>query len=127
MIAAVNATGKIASLSGSSGGAATAAGANEVVLRVEGMMCTKSCTPAVEAALRSVAGVQDVMVSLEQKSARVRGTASVEAMIAAVNATGKIASLSGSSGGAATAAGASEVVLRVEGMMCTKSCTPAVE
>ena len=56
-------------------------------------MCTKSCTPKVEAALRSVPGVDHVVVSLAEKSAVVTGCATVEALIAAVNATGKRASL----------------------------------
>ena len=47
----------------------------------------------VEAALRAVAGVEEVSVSLEGKCATVRGSASVDAMLAAVNATGKPASL----------------------------------
>merc|ERR1711861_65945 len=71
----------------------SASGSGEVVLHVEGMMCTRSCTPAVAAALRAVPGVEEVSVSLEDESARVRGNASVDAMISAVNATGKIASI----------------------------------
>lgn len=56
-------------------------------------MCTKSCTPKVEKVLRAVAGVKSVEVSLEGKSATVVGTADADALIAAVNATGKVASL----------------------------------
>ena len=45
----------------------------------------------VEKALRAVAGVESVVVCLEEKSATVVGTADVNVLIAAVNATGKMA------------------------------------
>ena len=70
-----------------------AANANRatVKLGVEGMMCTKSCTPQVEAALRAVHGVEEVVVSLAEKSARVTGRGMrTEDLVAAVNATGKV-------------------------------------
>jgi len=56
-------------------------------------MCTKSCTPMVEAALRSVPGVRDVVVSLEEHCAVVWGCDNEAALIEAVNRTGKVASL----------------------------------
>ena len=64
-----------------------------IQLRVEGMMCTKSCTPRVEKALRAVKGVQSVVVSLESKSALVQGDAHPDELVRAVNATGKIATV----------------------------------
>ena len=54
-------------------------------------MCTKSCTPKVEAALRAVAGVEDVVVSLKEKSAVVRGVGlDAQKLVEAVGATGKV-------------------------------------
>ena len=92
MIAAVNATGKQASMepNASSGQKAS----RTVTLAVQGMMCTKSCTPKVDSALRAVPGVLDVQVSLQEQNAVVTGNADVDALVAAVNATGKVASLS---------------------------------
>ena len=48
------------------------------VLSIEGMMCSH-CTGRVEKALRAVAGVADVAVSLEQKNAVVSADESVAA------------------------------------------------
>ena len=134
MISAVNATGKIASIRPAEQASAPEQqyGSNTLVLHVEGMMCTRSCTPAVEKALRAVPGVIDVQVSLPDKSARVTGSADPAALVAAVNATGKIATMpkGGDQMMAAAlvepASSSDEVVLHVEGMMCTRSCTPAV-
>merc|ERR1712166_402378 len=86
------------------------------------MMCTKSCTPKVDSALRAVPGVINVTVSLEKKNAVVTGSADVTALIAAVNATGKKASLPSSASTINRA-----VTLNIDGMMCTKSCTPKVD
>ena len=81
----------------------------------------------VEKALRAVAGVESVVVSLEEKSATVVGTADVNVLIAAVNATGKMASISSAHAEEqGTGRHSSTVTLHVEGMMCTKSCTPKV-
>ena len=57
------------------------------VLSIEGMMCSH-CTGRVEKALRAVAGVADVAVSLEQKNAVVSADESVaaDALKAAVEA-----------------------------------------
>lgn len=56
---------------------------SEVTLAVEGMMCAH-CARAVDDALRAVAGVADVDVDLAAGTARVRGTADVDALISAV-------------------------------------------
>ena len=75
----------------SSAASTTEAGGEQVTLAVEGMMCTKSCTPKVEAALRAVAGVEDVVVSLKEKSAVVRGVGlDAQKLVEAVGATGKV-------------------------------------
>ena len=57
------------------------------VLSIEGMMCSH-CTGRVEKALRAVAGVADVTVSLDDKNAVVRAEegVSAEALKAAVEA-----------------------------------------
>jgi Cu+-exporting ATPase len=47
------------------------------------------CTATVDEALRAVAGVTEVKVDLEGKSATITGTAGVAALMAAVEATGK--------------------------------------
>lgn len=63
------------------------------VLRVAGMMCGH-CTSKVEQALKAVDGVKSVMVDLNEGGrAVVVGSASVSALITAVEATGKQASL----------------------------------
>lgn len=63
------------------------------------MMCTKTCTPKVDRALRAVPGVLDVHF-LQEQNVVVTGSADVDALVAAVNATGKVASLSTSAGSA---------------------------
>ena len=54
-----------------------------MIIKVEGMMC-KHCKAHVEKALRAVAGVESVEVSLEDKCATVTGTASAETLKKAV-------------------------------------------
>ncbi len=56
-------------------------------LIVEGMTCA-SCVGRVERALRAVPGVTDAVVNLATERANARGTASAEALIAAVEAAG---------------------------------------
>ena len=63
-----------------------------VELRVEGMMCN-GCRGKVERALAAVDGVASAAVVLETKTATVAGTATAAALIAAVDAVGKSASL----------------------------------
>ena len=70
----------------------SAAGATEVRLSVGGMVCG-GCQANVKKALEAVAGVSSVTVELDPGSAVVTGTATVEALIAAVEAKGKTASL----------------------------------
>ena len=57
----------------------------EKVMKIEGMMCMR-CVAHVEKALKAVEGVETVTVSLEAGTATVTGTASEEALIAAVAA-----------------------------------------
>ncbi|MHB8746122.1 MAG: heavy metal translocating P-type ATPase [Gammaproteobacteria bacterium] len=52
-------------------------------LSISGMSCA-SCVSAVEQALRAVPGVQEANVNLVERTAQIKGTASVEALIAAV-------------------------------------------
>jgi copper chaperone len=54
-----------------------------VHLIIEGMTCAH-CTAAVEKALKGVAGVEEVSVTLEPGEATVVGSASTEALIQAV-------------------------------------------
>lgn len=54
-----------------------------MVLKIEGMMCTH-CKARVEKALKAVAGVETVEVSLEDQSATVTGTADAAALTQAV-------------------------------------------
>ena len=72
--------------------APTAAGEAEVRLEVGGMMCG-GCQANIKKALEAVEGVSSVTVELDPGSAVVMGAASVEALIAAVEAKGKTASL----------------------------------
>ena len=60
---------------------------SSIELHVEGMKCG-GCVSAVEDAIKQVAGVSGVTVSLEDKQASVQGTATTEALIAAVQAAG---------------------------------------
>lgn len=54
-------------------------------IKIEGMMCMH-CVKAVEKALRSVEGVTEVTVSLEDKQAIVEGNVTAEVLKAAVEA-----------------------------------------
>lgn len=54
-----------------------------MLIKIEGMMC-KHCKAHVEKALKAVAGVETVEVSLEEKCATVTGTATIEALQKAV-------------------------------------------
>lgn len=58
-----------------------------MTIQIEGMMCAH-CRARVEKAIKAVAGVEAVDVSLEQHSATVQGTASVEAVKKAVTDAG---------------------------------------
>ena len=93
----------------------------EVVLRVDGMMCQKSCGTTVTNTLLAVPGVISAAASFEDSNARIVGTATVEELIEAVEMVGFDASEYGETGRTGT-----EVVLRVEGMMCQKSCGTTV-
>ena len=64
-----------------------------IVLTVEGMMC-EHCKARVEKALSAVSGVRKVTVDLAAKTATVRGTASADALIAAVTDAGYTATSS---------------------------------
>lgn len=55
----------------------------ETVIRVDGMMC-KHCKAHVEKACKGVEGTVDAVVDLEKKIVTVTGTASVEALKAAI-------------------------------------------
>jgi len=69
-----------------------AGGPRSIVLRVEGMSCN-GCRSGVERALAAVDGVETASVELESKMARVSGTATAGALIAAVKKVGKRAEL----------------------------------
>lgn len=60
---------------------------NQVTLDIEGMSCA-SCVGRVEAALKAVAGVEEVRVNLATERAIVAGQVSAEELIARVVATG---------------------------------------
>ena len=59
----------------------------EQILKIEGMMC-QHCQNHVEKALQAVPGVESVVVSLEEKNARVTGNADRAALEAAVKEAG---------------------------------------
>ena len=59
----------------------------ETVIKVEGMMC-KHCKAHVEKACKSVEGTQDAVVDLAAKNVKVTGTASLEALKAAISEAG---------------------------------------
>lgn len=61
--------------------------ASTQTLRVEGMHCA-SCVGRVERALQAVPGVEEASVNLASSQARVRGKASVEALIEAIQRSG---------------------------------------
>lgn len=54
-----------------------------MVLKIEGMMCAH-CKARVEKALKAVAGVEKVEISLENKTATVTGSADASALRQAV-------------------------------------------
>ena len=62
----------------------------EYVLKIEDMMCDH-CTSTVDKALRAIAGVIDVTVDLESKTATVHGAAEVSALLDASAAVGHVA------------------------------------
>ncbi|MFV0416044.1 MAG: heavy metal translocating P-type ATPase [Chthoniobacterales bacterium] len=66
--------------------------AGQTVLTVDGMSCA-SCVGRVEAALRAVPGVSEVVVNLATERATVQGTAGVETLVAAVAKAGYEAKL----------------------------------
>ena len=82
-------------------------------LRVEGMMCQNSCGSTVHSALMNVKGVKEAKVSFKTKSAVVKAENDVElsSLVEAVESVGFDASEM-----------KPNVILRVEGMMCQKSC-----
>ena len=64
----------------------------KVALKVEGMMCD-GCRTGVEKALKGVEGVMSAEVDLDKGMAEVSGTAEVAALVAAVEAKGKKATV----------------------------------
>ena len=101
LLAAVDATGKQASLAGAPAAAAAGA-AEEIVLGVEGMMC-EHCVSHVGGALEGVPGVTAAQVDLEASTATVVGVGvdAVDALIAAVGEAGYPAKLLSPVGAAA--------------------------
>ena len=87
-----------------------------ITLRIGGMMCNH-CRGKVEGALSEVAGVESVSVDLQKELATVKGTASVEALVAASVAAGHSAELVGPP---------EPIMLRIGGMMCNH-CRGKVE
>ena len=61
----------------------------EQVLKISGMMC-QHCQNHVETALKAVPGVESVVVSLEENTAKVTGNADRAALAAAVKAAGYV-------------------------------------
>ena len=95
------------------------------VLNVDGMSCSH-CTGQVQAALEAVEGVESAEVDLKSGDATVMGTASAEALVSAVKATGKGVTVTTSSAPAPTAPASAprvaptgdSIVLTVDGMSC---------
>ncbi|WUR11860.1 heavy metal translocating P-type ATPase [[Empedobacter] haloabium] len=87
-------------------------------LRIAGMSCA-SCVGRVEKALRAVPGVTDASVNLATETARVAGSASAQALRAAVEQAGYEAE-------PLSAAPAAALDLAIEGMTCA-SCAGRVE
>jgi len=127
LVAAVVAAGKAASVweeeaATAAAAAAAPAAALIVKLRVDGMTCG-GCVRTIRGALEALDGVASAVVSLEEKSATVTlasaGAVTPEALVAAVVAAGKAASVWEEEAAAATAhAAASIVKLEVDGMTC---------
>ena len=90
--------------------------AEEVVIRVGGMMCSH-CTSAVEKACLGVPGTVKAVADLEKKTVTVTGTADVESLKKAIIAEDYEV---------VEEPKAETVVIRVGGMMCSH-CTSAVE
>ena len=88
----------------------------EIVIRVNGMMCSH-CTAAVEKACMGVPGTVKAVASLEEKNVTVTGTADYEALKAAIVAEDYEV---------VEAPKAQPIVIRVNGMMCSH-CTSSVE
>ena len=88
----------------------------EIVIRVNGMMCSH-CTAAVEKACMGVPGTVKAVASLEEKNVTVTGTADYEALKAAIIAEDYEV---------VEEPKAAVTVIRVNGMMCSH-CTSAVE
>ena len=61
--------------------------ATTYTIHVEGMMCPR-CVAHVTEALNAVKGVQSVSVSLEEKTATVTATASLDTLTAAITKAG---------------------------------------
>jgi copper chaperone len=60
---------------------------NVTELKVEGMTCNH-CKTSVEKALKSVAGVENAEVNLQEGKAKIYGDASVDQLVAAVQEEG---------------------------------------
>jgi len=88
----------------------------ELVIRVNGMMCSH-CTAAVEKACMNVAGTVRAVASLEEKNVTVTGTADYEALKQAILAEDYEV---------VDPVENTVIVIRVNGMMCSH-CTSAVE
>ncbi|OTG87426.1 copper-translocating P-type ATPase [Acinetobacter sp. ANC 4558] len=61
--------------------------ASQTELSIEGMTCA-SCVSRVEKAIKAVSGVQDANVNLATERATIKGTASIESLITAIDKTG---------------------------------------
>lgn len=101
-------------------------GTTILMLRIDGMSCGH-CQGQVEKAIQEVPGVDSAKVDLDTKLATIMGTAGVDTLIAAVNATEKSATLArdtdvttpGTSTLMTDQAGEDQsVTLRVHGMVC---------
>ena len=99
LVAAVEGTGKTAAVEAASEPSTT-------VLKVGGMTCGH-CSARVEKALAAVPGVASATVDLDAGLALVRGDSAVEALVAAVEGTGKTAAVA-----------AAPIRLSVGGMVC---------
>jgi len=94
LVAAIEALGKTAALQEAAAAAALEqpAQATTIKLHIGGMTCN-GCRGRAEKALQAVEGVESASVDLASESAHVVGTASLESLVAAIEALGKTAAL----------------------------------
>jgi len=97
----------------------------KVILKVDGMMCQKSCGTTVTNALQSVSGVVDAKASFIKSQAYAAIDASTNATTTITTANNLIDMIECI--GFDASLPYTRVVLSIEGMMCQKSCGSTVE